>query len=118
MYSCRLLAACLFALVAGGSAIAQVPDESAGHEHLGHWPEVSHWAHPSDTGAYVGYQVGGGAHSYHKAEPAWPSDGTWGWDYQGRFFKRRIILGWWHGRRYQGGVGAYRTDGPIVLPKD
>jgi hypothetical protein len=25
-----------------------------------------------------------------------------------------MILGWSHGRRYQGGTGAYRTDGPVV----
>jgi hypothetical protein len=25
-----------------------------------------------------------------------------------------VILGWSQGRRYQGGTGAYRTDGPVL----
>jgi hypothetical protein len=25
-----------------------------------------------------------------------------------------VILGWWRGRKYQGGTGAYATDGPHV----
>ena len=25
-----------------------------------------------------------------------------------------MILGWSHGRKYQGGTGAYRTDGPVM----
>ena len=29
-------------------------------------------------------------------------------------FRRRVILGWSGGRKYQGGTGAYRTDGPVV----
>ena len=42
-------------------------------------------------------------------------DGTWGWDETGRrHFRRRTILGWSQGRKYQGGTGAYRTDGPVV----
>jgi len=27
-----------------------------------------------------------------------------------------VILNWWHGRRYQGGVGAYGTDRSKLLP--
>jgi hypothetical protein len=42
-------------------------------------------------------------------------DGTWGWDETGhRHFRRRVILGWSGGRKYQGGTGAYATDGPVV----
>ena len=42
-------------------------------------------------------------------------DGTWGWDETGgQHFRRRIILGWSGGRKYQGGTGAYHTDGPVV----
>ena len=42
-------------------------------------------------------------------------DGTWGWDETGcHLFRRRVILGWSHGRKYQGGTGAYLTDGPVV----
>ena len=66
---------------------------------------------PSDTGRYVGYQVGGGCARPHKAEPGGADEGTWGWDYRG-WLPRRVELGWWHGRREQGGGGAYETDGP------
>jgi hypothetical protein len=42
-------------------------------------------------------------------------EGTWGWDETGgQHFRRRNILGWSQGRRYQGVTGAYRTDGPVV----
>ncbi len=75
---------------------------------------IARWAVPSDTGRYVGYYVGGGCARYLRANPPGPDDGTWGWDYQGGFFRRNVILGWWHGRRYQGGTGAYKTDGPIL----
>ena len=27
---------------------------------------------------------------------------------------RRVWLDWTHGRRYQGGSGSYRTDGPAL----
>ena len=71
---------------------------------------------PSDTGQYRGYHVGGGAGNPRKAEPRRADEGTWGWDYQG-LLPRRIILGWWHGRRVQGGTGAYKTDGPRLYDK-
>jgi hypothetical protein len=73
---------------------------------------------PSDTGSYVGYYVGGGCAQPRHAEPRLPDEGTWGWDYQGWFLPRRVILGWWHGRRYQGGTGAYKTDGPQFHPTE
>jgi hypothetical protein len=73
---------------------------------------VAWWAIPSDTGAYVLYRVGGGCPRPLAADPPSPIDGTWGWDYAGRWFHRNVILGWWHGRRQQGGTGAYATDGP------
>jgi hypothetical protein len=42
-------------------------------------------------------------------------EGTWGWDDTGgQYFRRRNTPGWSQGRRYQGGTGAYRTDGPVV----
>jgi hypothetical protein len=109
----------LFTLAAAGSAAAQIPADPGGDHHAGSPLEVSPWAHPSDTGRYIGYQVGGGAVIYHRSEPPLADDGTWGWDYQGgHFFRRRVILNWWHGRRYQGGTGAYGTDGPRVLWKE
>ena len=74
--------------------------------HLG----VSVLARPSRTPEYVGYYVGGGCGK--GGDPRLPTEGTWGWDYQGRCFARRVWLNWCHGRRYQGGAGSYQTDGP------
>jgi hypothetical protein len=78
--------------------------------------EVSHVAHPSDTGKYIGYKVGGGAASEHKGEPPAPDEGTFGWDYGGYCIPSKVDLLWHHGR-YQGGVGSYRTDGPAPVKK-
>jgi hypothetical protein len=72
---------------------------------------VAWWAVPSNNPHYIGYYAGGGA-PLRRSEPRGPDDGTWGWDYRGWLISRRVTLGWWHGRRYQGGTGAYRTDGP------
>ncbi len=59
------------------------------------------------SGGYVG---GGKAHGGHA--PC-QNEGTWGWDYTPfRPMSSRIFLGWSHGRHYQGGFGAYATDGP------
>ena len=74
--------------------------------------EQSRLAHPSENPYQVGYYVGGGAATYRHSDGPLADEGTWGWDYQGWLIKRRVILNWWHGRRYQGGVGAYKTDGP------
>ena len=82
-------------------------------ERAGYPDEVSDCAAPSDTGAYVGYQVGGGATC--QGDGPCIEDGTWGWDYEGRWLPSKVILGWWHGRREQGGEGAYKPDGPRVL---
>jgi hypothetical protein len=75
---------------------------------------VGWWAIPSDTGAYAAYRVGGGCPCPRLADPPQPDEGTWGWDYLGRWFHRHVILGWWHDRRYQGGTGSYQTDGPSL----
>jgi hypothetical protein len=79
--------------------------ERAGHPEL-----VACCAIPLDAPSYVGYPVGGGA-AWH-GNPPHSTDGTWGWDYQGCVFKRRVFLFWWYGQRYQGGTGAYKVDGP------
>lgn len=79
-------------------------------ERAGYPLEVACYATPVETCAYVGYPVGGGA-TFKGDYPA-PTDGTWGWDYQGRCFKRHVFLWWWHGARYQSGIGAYKIDGP------
>jgi hypothetical protein len=93
-------------------ASADPPDE----QHRAGFPnEVSRFAQPSDTGRYTGGAIGGGALRLRKSDGPLPNEGTWGWDYTGGVFQRRVFLGWWHGRRYQGGSGAYQTDGPRVL---
>src|SRR5579862_6981752 len=78
---------------------------------MGHAPAVGRWSQPSDNGRYIGGYIGGGSPNFRRAEGRTPDEGTWGWDYH-CWFPRRTILGWWHGRRYQGGSGSYRTDGP------
>jgi len=47
-----------------------------------------------------------------RGEQPFADEGTFGWDYFGVLFTKRIALNWSHGRRYQGGSGAYQTDGP------
>ncbi len=84
-----------------------------GFERAGYPQDVACRAQPSDTPAYCGYTVGGGAP--HHGEPRYLDEGTWGWDYTGWLFQRRVGLDWFHGARYQGGAGAYKTDGPRLL---
>ncbi len=103
-------------LISIHAVVADPPDSWKEQRRAGFPQETSRFAQPSDTGRYTGYTVGGGAR-LHKGEPPLPHEGTWGWDYTGGLFQRRVILGWWHGRRYQGGSGAYGTDGPKVLPE-
>jgi hypothetical protein len=92
------------------------PPTDDGQQRAGYPQNISWLARPSDTGRYLGYYVGGGAAPPRRADAPTAEDGTWGWDYQGGCLRRRVALGWWHGRRYQGGIGAYKTDGPHVLP--
>lgn len=67
---------------------------------------------PSYTRHYGGYYVGGGVPIH--GEGRYINEGTWGWDYFGIAFQKRIALNWSHGARYQGGLGAYKTDGPKI----
>ena len=69
---------------------------------------------PSNSGRYVGYSVGGG-HAGRGSGPS-PDEGMFGWDYAGFFGAKRIALDWSH-RRYQGGTGAYATDGARQNPR-
>jgi hypothetical protein len=96
---------------AGGAAAVHAGEPCAedGQRRAGYPLEVSALAAPSDTGHYVGYYVGGGAPVL--GQPRCPDEGTWGWDYCGFVLPKRVRLQWWHGRCYQGGVGAYRTAG-------
>ena len=98
-------------IVGTAECMADPPDQMNPPAHAA-VDSVPLFAIPSDTGRYLGYHVGGGAGHPRKAEPRRDDEGTWGWDYQGWLVRRRVVLGWWHGRRYQGGTGAYKTDGP------
>jgi hypothetical protein len=112
----RTAASATILLAAASLLAAADPPCISGEQRAGYPHNIAHWAHPSDTGRYVGNYNGGGNLWRRHADPPYATEGTWGWDYLGSCFKRRVILGWWHERRYQGGVGAYKTDGPKVLP--
>ncbi len=83
-------------------------------KHAGNPSEISRIAKPTDTGHYTGYYVGGGSPG-RLGGPKQMYEGTWGWDYQGFLLPSRVNLQWYHGLFYQGGTGAYKTDGPKVL---
>jgi hypothetical protein len=67
---------------------------------------------PSDTRSYGGYWIGGGQAIRGYCPNA--EDGTFGWDYFGLLFTKRIDLHWSGGRKHQGGTGAYKSDGPKI----
>jgi hypothetical protein len=80
------------------------------HQRAGKPQCVSPFAKSSPTRDYeVGY-VGGG--SAFAGDRRCRSEGTFGMDYSGVLFERRVWLKWNHGRKPQGGAGAYETDGP------
>ena len=113
------IAACLFSLLLisaplradempSNSGNSDASQNNARHYWAG-WPQcVSHIARPSIGCHESGYYVGGGA--VFGGDARCTHEGTFGWDYNGRLFPKRIALGWHHGRRSQGGVCAYRTD--------
>jgi len=83
-------------------------DERAGYPRA-----LARHIEPSVTSGGVGYYVGGGV-ALGRGESRRRDEGTWGWDETGgQRHRRRVILGWSQGRKYQGGTGAYRTDGRI-----
>jgi hypothetical protein len=60
---------------------------------------------------YSGGYIGGGK-TFGGHQPC-ANEGTWGWDYSPfRPMSSRIFMKWSHGRHYEGGAGAYATDGP------
>jgi hypothetical protein len=79
----------------------------------GYPDEVRRHAIPSETPHYSMGLVGGGAAV--RGEPPWPAEGTWGWDYHGVVFPKRVWLGWLHGRHARSGTRGYRTDGPKLI---
>lgn len=68
---------------------------------------VSPWATCGDK-YDTGYYVGGGAKSQKRSEGRYLYEGTWGYDYV--LPGTKAPLGWYHGRRYQGGEGQYEPD--------
>ena len=83
-------------------------------ERAGYPNEISPLAHPTENPGYGGSYVGGGGALGH--EPRTCEEGTFGWDYEGLCVPRRIWLAWTHGRCYQGGTGAYRTEANRHIP--
>ena len=77
----------------------------------GHPETISPLAVPSSGCRYDGYYVGGSLPILGEGRCV-AHEGTWGWDYFGILFPKRIALNWGHGVRSQGGSGAYKTDGP------
>lgn len=71
-------------------------------------------AQPTYTPAYGYGYVGGGA-AFNFGTPRTQQEGTWGRDYVGILYPRRVWLNYWRGSRYQGGTGGYKTDGPKVF---
>lgn len=88
---------------------SQAGDEDP-HCRAGHPQSIKHLAVPSDTGHYIGYYVGGGGPCLGR--PPAEDEGVWGWDYSGVLLHRKVVLRWFWKDRYQGGAGAYHTDGP------
>jgi hypothetical protein len=78
----------------------------------GHPRDLAGHLEPSVTAGGIGSYIGGGV-CLGAGDPRRRDEGTWGWDETGSHrFRRRSILGWSHGQRYQGGTGAYATVGP------
>jgi hypothetical protein len=64
------------------------------------------WASCGDSRHDWGYYVGGGAKK--KGDGRYWHEGTWGYDHHLPPVKNP--LGWYHGRRAQGGEGQYEPD--------
>ena len=80
-------------------------------ERAGHPRSLAGHIQPSATPGGAGYYVGGGVPLGH-AQSRRRDEGTWGWDETGgRHFRRRVILGWSGGRKYQGGTGDTAPTG-------
>lgn len=84
------------------------------HERVGFPLLLRNHLEPTNAGDSYGYYVGGGGG--HGSESRCREEGTYGWDYTGIHFPRRVALGWNHGRKSQGGTGRYQTDGPFEVP--
>jgi hypothetical protein len=74
--------------------------------------KVAWYACPTEAPQYIGYYVGGGQAVGGRCRC--PEEGTWGWDYHGLLLPHRVLLYRSQESRYQGGTGAYKTDGPHI----
>jgi hypothetical protein len=83
---------------------------AADHARAGCTMLVRPHAIPSNTPHYGFYYVGGSKALWGDCRQL--DEGTFGWDYSGILFNKRVALTWTHGRRWGGGTGAYKTDGP------
>ncbi|MDZ4852152.1 MAG: hypothetical protein SGI77_22925 [Pirellulaceae bacterium] len=81
------------------------------------WPDcIGRFAKCSVTSDHsVGYV--GGSTVFFWGEPRKTHEGTFGLDYSGHWFSRKVWLLWSHGHKEQGGAGAYASDGPRILPE-
>jgi len=79
----------------------------------GHSSSIAPWARPSGSRHYSGGFLGGGA--ARRGEGRSEIQGTWGWDFHGLMGGKKIWLGWFNGRKDQGGRGAYKTEGPRII---
>jgi hypothetical protein len=77
--------------------------------------QVRRLTSPTYTGAYNGGWVGGGAGIL--GDQPRMNEGVWGRDYVGLAFPRYVRPLWLHGRRQQGGTGAYSSDGPRIIKR-
>lgn len=108
----RSLSAILFGLLLVSAVAAQRPihDEHT-HDRAGGSDRIAPWARPARSDRYAGDYVGGSLQFKGEGRDSL-QDGTWGWDYVGRWFRpRRVFLGWAHDRERQPLPGPYRTDG-------
>lgn len=79
---------------------------------------VARWAKFGFDKHYSANWVGGGSPFCH-GEPRTLVEGTWGLDYNRHLLPINVWLKWNHGRKYQDGYGAYKTDGPypkVIFP--
>jgi hypothetical protein len=78
------------------------------------WPmTISCLAHPSESPHDIGYQVGGGKVCGGRGPMR---EGTWGWDFGGCLFSKRVVLAWGQGP-HLGKPPTYKINGPRLLPE-
>jgi hypothetical protein len=113
-YQIAILASLVcFASLVEQAAFAQSEDDiaRAGCPHM-----IARHAQVGYRKNYVVYYVGGGAKSPH-GDARHCDEGTFGVDYKPIVpgFRNTVALGWWHGRRWQGGTGQYEPN-TLVSP--